>query len=82
MASKKGAALKEKYDGRREGWKVMEVKSNETAGKTLVTVCEKYKADLLVMGQSSSFLDRLLLGSNCVYAMRHAPCPVLVAKPQ
>jgi nucleotide-binding universal stress UspA family protein len=37
--------------------------------------------DLLVAGANRSLLERVLLGSFAGYLARHAPCPVLLARP-
>jgi nucleotide-binding universal stress UspA family protein len=37
--------------------------------------------DLLVVAPHSNVLERLLLGSFAAHLVRHAPCPVLLARP-
>jgi nucleotide-binding universal stress UspA family protein len=47
-------------------------------------VCEwarRAGVDLLVAGANRSLLERVLLGSFAGYLARHAPCPVLLARP-
>ena len=54
------------------------------AGEPRTMICEvarQEKADLLIMGSRGlGMLQRLLLGSASEYAIKHAPCSVLVAR--
>ncbi len=52
-----------------------------SAGAAIVTEAEALGADLIVVGSRGlSTLDRLLLGSVAERVVRHAHCPVLVAR--
>jgi nucleotide-binding universal stress UspA family protein len=51
------------------------------AATGIVEIAEKWAADLIVMGSHGrEGLGRLLLGSVADAVIRHAPCPVLVAR--
>jgi len=51
-------------------------------GESIVSAAEAEAADLIVVGtHGRGTIGRLLLGSVSEYVVRHAPCPVLVARP-
>lgn len=51
--------------------------------RSLLQMCVDYEADLLVVGtHARRGLDRFLDGSVAEYVVRHAHCPVLVARPK
>jgi universal stress protein A len=51
-------------------------------GQSIVSAAESEGADLIVVGtHGRGTIGRLLLGSVSEYLVRHAPCPVLVARP-
>jgi nucleotide-binding universal stress UspA family protein len=51
-------------------------------GESIVAAAESEAADLIVVGtHGRGTIGRLLLGSVSEYVIRHAPCPVLVARP-
>lgn len=51
-------------------------------GESIVSAAEAEGADLIVVGtHGRGTIGRLLLGSVSAYVVRHAPCPVLVARP-
>lgn len=51
-------------------------------GQSIVSAAEAEAADLIVVGtHGRGTIGRLLLGSVSEYLVRHAPCPVLVARP-
>ena len=79
MSEKKGAALRPRFEALHPKWRFVEVKSTETAGRALCDYAKEQKAAMIIMGHSAGLVDRIL-GSNSSYAIRHAPCPVLVAK--
>jgi nucleotide-binding universal stress UspA family protein len=52
-------------------------------GSTIVQFAKDNSIDLIVMGTlGKSGIEALLLGSVASKVIRHAPCPVLVVKPQ
>ena len=49
----------------------------------LLSFCDRIKADMLVMGISGKTgLQKILPGSNTIYAIQHLPYPVLVVPPE
>lgn len=51
-------------------------------GESIVSAAEAEAADLIVVGtHGRGTIGRLLLGSVSEHVVRHAPCPVLVARP-
>jgi nucleotide-binding universal stress UspA family protein len=51
-------------------------------GESIVSAAEAEAADLIVVGtHGRGTIGRLLLGSVSQHVVRHAPCPVLVARP-
>jgi nucleotide-binding universal stress UspA family protein len=53
------------------------------AGDSIVAAAESEKADLIVMGtRGRAGMERSILGSVSDHVIRHAPCPVLVVRPQ
>lgn len=51
-------------------------------GESIVSAAEAEAADLIVVGtHGRGAIGRLLLGSVSEHVVRHAPCPVLVARP-
>jgi len=51
--------------------------------RSLLQMCVDYEADLLIVGtHARRGLDRWLDGSVAEYVVRHAHCPVLVARPK
>jgi len=49
--------------------------------RAIVAVAREWNAHLVVVGtHGRSGVSRLLLGSTAEYVVRHAPCPVLVAR--
>ena len=51
-------------------------------GESIVAAAEAEAADLIVVGtHGRGAIGRLLLGSVSEHVVRHAPCPVLVARP-
>ena len=51
-------------------------------GESIVSAAEAEAADLIVVGtHGRGSIGRLFLGSVSEYVVRHAPCPVLVARP-
>ena len=52
-----------------------------TAGREIVRVAQETAADLIVVGaHASGGFGRLFLGSTANQVLRHAPCPVLIAR--
>jgi nucleotide-binding universal stress UspA family protein len=43
---------------------------------------EEVKPDLMVAAAHRGFVQRLLLGSFASYLVHHAPCPVLLVRPE
>lgn len=81
MAADKAQHWCHKYETKRPGWSFVQIESSDSAGKVLVDYAHQHSASMIVLGQSSSLVDRIILGSNAVYAIRNAGMPVLVAKP-
>jgi len=51
------------------------------SGTAIVRVAERERADVVVLGAvGRSMVEEALMGSISQYAVRHAPCPVLVVK--
>ena len=51
------------------------------SGTAIVRIAESEGADLIVVGAlGRSMVEEALMGSISQYAVRHAPCPVLVVK--
>lgn len=51
-------------------------------GESIVSAAESEAADLIVVGtHGRGTIGRLFLGSVSEHVVRHAPCPVLVARP-
>lgn len=51
-------------------------------GESIVSAAESEAADLIVVGtHGRGTIGRLFLGSVSAHVVRHAPCPVLVARP-
>ena len=51
-------------------------------GESIVSAAESEAADLIVVGtHGRGTIGRLLIGSVSEHVVRHAPCPVLVARP-
>jgi nucleotide-binding universal stress UspA family protein len=51
-------------------------------GESIVSAAEAEAADLIIVGtHGRGTIGRLLLGSVSEHVVRHAPCPVLVARP-
>jgi nucleotide-binding universal stress UspA family protein len=53
------------------------------AGDGIIAAADSEKADLIVMGtRGRGGVERSILGSVSDHVIRHAPCPVLVVRPQ
>jgi nucleotide-binding universal stress UspA family protein len=50
-------------------------------GAAIVRVADEGRFDLVVVGAQRHGVARVLLGSIAEHVARHAPCPVLVARP-
>jgi len=54
-----------------------------TAWREIVRIAEQIEADLIVVGaQGRGGIRESFLGSTAAQTLRHAPCPVLLARPQ
>ena len=63
------------------GYKVEHFITDGATGDEIVLAAKSWHADLIVIGtHSRQGLSRLLLGSTAEHVVRHAPCPVLVAR--
>jgi nucleotide-binding universal stress UspA family protein len=68
--------------GRPTGTKVSVLVWTGDPGESIVSAAEAEAADLIVVGtHGRGTIGRLLLGSVSEHVVRHAPCPVLVARP-
>lgn len=75
---KLGALLKEKVPA---GVKAAAVLGHGHAAKEIVRIAEESKADLIVIAnQGHSGWHRLLLGSVAEKVIRHAQCPIFIAR--
>ena len=69
--------------GRPTGLKVTVLVWTGDPGESIVSVAEAEAADLIVVGtHGRGPIGRLFLGSVSDHVVRHAPCPVLVARPE
>jgi nucleotide-binding universal stress UspA family protein len=66
-----------------EGLDVEDVIARGEAASEIVRVAEERGADLIVISSHGrTGLGRILFGSTAESVVRHAPCPVLVVKPE
>lgn len=65
---------------RRTGAAVRTALAHGSPGATIVRVADEGRFDLVVVGSHRRGVARVLLGSVAEHVVRHAPCPVLVAR--
>ena len=58
-----------------------EIRMGSVYNEVLAEV-EKHKADLIVIGSHRPAMATYLLGSNAITIVRHAPCSVMVIRPE
>lgn len=62
-----------------EGIKYSTVEELGDPASTIITVCEREKADLLIVGRrGAGLVERMVIGSVADRLAHHAPCPLLI----
>jgi nucleotide-binding universal stress UspA family protein len=80
-AAREAAAQSLVVDGRRRGVRVSFLVWEGEPGSAIVDAAASEAADLIIVGtHGRSRVGRMVLGSVSDYVVRHAPCPVLIAR--
>lgn len=66
---------------RRSGTPVHATFAHGAPGPSIVRAADEGRFDVVVVGSRRHGVARVLLGSVAEHVVRHAPCPVLVARP-
>jgi universal stress protein A len=75
-----GASLKREV-GEIDPTATTEVVLERPAGKALLAIARRIKADLIVMGtHGRGGIARMVIGSVAEHVVRHAPCPVVTVR--